>query len=503
MKKLFREKKEKKENLWKRAKTLIKKKSFRIGTYTAAATTAVVIIAVIVNLCVGAVPAKYTQLDMTSYDLYSVSEQTEEVVSALDQEVTVYYIVQEGNEDAVIEQLLNHYQELSGMIKIEKVDPVERPTFASQYTDQDIYNNSFIVVSGEKSRYISYYDIYESDYSYDSSRGSYSEETSFNGEGALTAAVNYVTSKETVKAYALEGHGEASLPSNLKSAIEKENITTDSLNLLTEGEIPKDCQCLIIFGPSSDISDSEVKTIETYLEQGGKLMLITDCLNERLNNLYGLMENYGVEAVDGMIVEGDSSHFAQGYANYLVPELESHEITDPLIENNYYVLVPIAQGIRITAEEEEEEEEEDGGLSVSPLLMTTDKAFSKSEGLEADNAEKEEGDITSEDGFALGVAIDKTQDEGETSIVWFTSTYIADEQVDTLVAGGNSDLLTNAFGWLCGMEDSITIHAKAITSDYLTLTAAQTDRWSFILVAVIPFAFIITGIVVWIKRRKK
>ena len=98
MKKLFRkkrekqEKQEKKENLWERAKTLIKKKSFRIGTYTAAATTAVVIIAVIVNLCVGAMPTKYTQLDMTSYDLYSVSEQTEEVVSALDQEVTVYYI---------------------------------------------------------------------------------------------------------------------------------------------------------------------------------------------------------------------------------------------------------------------------------------------------------------------------------------------------------------------------------------------------------------------------
>ena len=293
------------------------------------------------------------------------------------------------------------------------------------------------------------------------------------------------------------------MPSNLQSSIEKENITTESLNLLTEGEIPEDCQCLILFGPTADISQNEADIIETYLEQGGKMMLVTDCLNERLENLCSLMENYGVELVDGMIVEGDSNHFAQGYAKYLVPELESHEITDPLIENNYNVLIPIAQGLRITADGEEETEEEDSGLTVSPLLMTTDQAFSKAEGLDAENAEKEDGDIESEDGFALGVAITKTQDEGETNIVWFTSTYIVDQQVDTLVAGGNSDLLTNSFGWLCGMEDSITIHAKAIEAGYLTLTAAQTGRWSFIFIAVIPLAFLITGVVVWLKRRKK
>ena len=141
----------------KKIREMTKKKSFRIGTYTAAATTVVLVIAVVINLCVGALPKKYTQLDMTSVDLYSISQQTEEVAADLDQEVTVYYIVQDGNEDAVIEQLLNHYQELSGQIQIEKVDPVESPTFVSQFTDEEVYNNSLLVVSGDKSRYISYY----------------------------------------------------------------------------------------------------------------------------------------------------------------------------------------------------------------------------------------------------------------------------------------------------------------------------------------------------------
>ena len=68
----------------KKIREMTKKKSFRIGTYTAAATTVVLVIAVVINLCVGALPTKYTQLDMTSVDLYSISQQTEEVAADLD-----------------------------------------------------------------------------------------------------------------------------------------------------------------------------------------------------------------------------------------------------------------------------------------------------------------------------------------------------------------------------------------------------------------------------------
>lgn len=489
--------KEQREPILQRVKLIGRKRSFRIGTYTVSVTVVVLIIAAIVNLCVNALPTKYTRLDMTGADLFSISKQTEELVQSLSQEITIYYIAQDGSEDAAIEQLLNRYKELNSTIKVEQVDPVERPTFASQYTSAEIYNNSLIVVSGEKSRYISYYDIYPTSYQYDETAGYY-EETSYNGEGALTSAINYVTSDETAIAYLLEGHGEKSLPTVFAEAIEQENITTKSLNLITEGEIPKDCQTLIIFGPTADISSKEKKILSSYLESGGNLLLMTDCLNQRLENLYDLMEDYGVELVDGMLVEGNENYFAQGYANYLVPQLESHEITDPLIEANYFVMMPIAQGLEIKADAEEEED-----LQITPLLMTTEEAFSKIEGLEASNAEKAQNDITTEEGFAVGAAITKTQDNDDTQIVWFTSTYIAEEQVDALVSGGNINLLTNAMGWLCELEDSISIHAKAITTNYLTLTAAQTGRWSLILVGIIPSIFLISGFVVWWRRRKR
>jgi hypothetical protein len=49
--------------------------------------------------------------------------------------------------------------------------------------------------------------------------------------------------------------------------------------------------------------------------------------------------------VDGIVIEGSKDHCAYGYPQYLLPTIASHEITDPLLKNNYSVLMPIAQGI--------------------------------------------------------------------------------------------------------------------------------------------------------------
>lgn len=486
---------------WKKGiKALWQKKKFRIGTYTAAATIAVLAVAVVINLGVNALPAKYVHIDTTTNGLYSLSKETKDMVGDLTAEVQLYLLAQDGEEDATIERMLENYEDLSKMITVETVDPVERPNFASQYTSEEVYNNSLLVISGEKSRYVGYDKLYQTDYAYDET-GNYTQQASFQGEEALTAAIRYVTSDETAVAYVLTGHGEQDLPAAMVSDLKNQNITTQTLRLLTEGSVPEDCETLIIFGPTADLPEKEIGMIEAYLQQGGKMLLMTDCLNERLDHLCDMMENYGVRLVNGMVVENDSAYFAQGYANYLLPSLESHEITEPLLEGNYYVMAPMAQGLVL--KESKTDEDGDSPVTVTPLLRTSDKAFSKVEGLEAQNAEKEDGDIETDDGFIVGAAITDNGDNGETAkIVWYTTTYLASEQADALVSGGNSSLLINTMGWLCEMKDAITIHAKSLDGGYLTLTAAQSVRWSMVMIFVIPLAFLIAGIVIWAKRRK-
>ena len=94
------------------------------------------------------------------------------------------------------------------------------PTFAEQYTDEEVPNNSLVVECGDRSRFISYYDIYLQD----SSMFSYTYSTSFDGEGAITSAIDYVVNEEFPQLYVLEGHGEAELPATFSEQLEKENI---------------------------------------------------------------------------------------------------------------------------------------------------------------------------------------------------------------------------------------------------------------------------------------
>ena len=130
------------------------------GSYSLAMTGIVLAILVVVNIFASILPAAMTQYDISSAKLYSITSNTKAVVNALKKDVTIYWIVQADKEDDVIENLLEKYESLSEHIKIVKKNPDVYPTFADQYTSEEVPNNSLIVECGERSRYISYSDIY-------------------------------------------------------------------------------------------------------------------------------------------------------------------------------------------------------------------------------------------------------------------------------------------------------------------------------------------------------
>ena len=123
-----------------------------------------------------------------------------------------------------------------------KKNPDVYPTFAEQYTDETVQNNSFVVECGERSRFIGYDDIYVQE----ANMYSYSYSTSFDGEGAITSAIDYVTTEDLPQLYVLEGHGEKDLPENFKEQIEKEKIETNTLSLLNVDAIPEEADVILI-----------------------------------------------------------------------------------------------------------------------------------------------------------------------------------------------------------------------------------------------------------------
>ena len=453
------------------------------GSYSIIITAVVLAILIAVNVLVSALPTTLTKYDISSTKLYSITSNTKVVVNALEEDVTIYWIVQSGEEDAVIENLLNKYDSLSDRISVVKKNPDVYPTFAEQYTDETVQNNSLVVECGERSRFIGYDDIYVQE----ADMYSYSYNTSFDGEGAITSAIDYVVTEDLPQLYVLEGHGEQELPSTFSDQIEKENIEVNTLSLLTVDEIPEEADCILIYAPSSDISTEEKDMLAEYTKNGGKLMVVAGPVEDgSLDNLYSLLSDYGVEPCEGIVVESDREHYTlQPYV--LLPDMNSDEITDSLIDEHYYAIMPISLGLDVSGADS----------AVTTLMTTSDTSFSKIAGYDLETYEKEDGDI---DGpFAVAVSVD-CDNEGQ--IVWFTSSAFLEDMYNAFSSGANSDLAMNALSSLIGEREAMAIRSKSLNYNYLNISSSTASLLKVLMIGVFPLAYLGIGIGVILRRRR-
>ena len=110
------------------------RQAFQGGTYSLMLTAAVLALLIVLNLLVSALPTNLTQYDISASKLYSVTSNTKAVAGALEEDVNIYWIVQSGEEDDVLENLLSRYAALSDHITVETRNPDEYPTFAAGVT---------------------------------------------------------------------------------------------------------------------------------------------------------------------------------------------------------------------------------------------------------------------------------------------------------------------------------------------------------------------------------
>lgn len=459
------------------------KQAFRGGTYSLAVTAVVLAILIAVNVFVSVLPASATKLDISASKLYSITSNTKAVVNNLTQDVTLYWVVQADKKDSVIENLLSKYDSLSDHIQVEKKNPDVYPTFAAQYTDETVPNNSVIVVSGDRSRYISYNDIYVQT----SDMYAYSYTTSFDGEGAITSAIDYVVTETLPRMYVLEGHGETELPASFADAVEKENVQTQSLSLLTEDSVPEDAACVTIYAPQSDISQEEAEMLRSYTEKGGKLLVIAGPVKgAELTNLYSLLTDYGVEPVEGIVVESDREHYAFGYPYVLMPDMQSDNITQSLMDSRYHPIFPVSQGLQVT-----------DSSSVTTLLTTSDTAFSKTAGYSLTAYDKETGDTDGPFAVAVSIATD-----GGGQIVWFSASDFLSDMYNAYSSGANVNLAMNALSSLMGEREAMAIRSKSLNYNYLTISDSVSSVLKVLLIGVFPLLYLAVGVIAVVEKRR-
>lgn len=463
------------------------------GLYASAITAAVLVLVILVNLLVRAVPAKYTTFDLSEAGLYTLDESTAALLQALDQDVTVYYLCETGSEDVLVTRLLDQYAAESGRLTWQQKDPAIYPTFAAQYGAQNASAGSLIVESGGRSEIVDeqalYVYNYGEDYYY---TGSY--ELRFDGEAQISSAIYRLTSGEVSRAYYTVNHGELGLSETLSSALEVQNIEASELDLLNRS-IPEDCDLLVVNYPLSDFSGAgslvdEMGQLRDYLAAGGKLLLLTDA-GVSTPNLDALMQEFGLSRVEGLVVEGSDEYCLNGYNYYLLPDYGYPAESTALdgVNTGAPVLLRMAQGIR--------QDETDGVVSEA-LLTTSDLAYSKTAGYDMTVTDREEGDL---DGpFALAVyAVD---DKTDAEVIWVGCGYVDDEALYGSLPGNKTFLLGCAAS-LSGQSSSILIESKALEAERLVIPSGVASALGLTFILVLPGALLLAGAVVTVSRRRR
>lgn len=466
-------------------------KTFRIGAASSLLTIFAIVAVLLINLVVRAIPAQYTELDVSASRLFELSDTTLELLDGLDQDVTIYYLCQTGSENDIIVNMLNRYAGASSHVKWEQKDPAVYPTFANQYGAETASMGSTVVVCGDTYKVIDATDYYNYDYDYN--YGQF-KATSLDAENQFSSAIQYVTSKtgEFPKIYQLTGHGETSLYGSLTAAMNTQNMEVEELGLLSVSEIPEDADTIVINSPTVDYTEADIAIVRDYLEQGGSLLVTT---NARVStpNLEALLAEYGMTGIEGLVVEGDSSHHMRGYAHYLMPTITSTDVTQDIAEGTY-LMVPFARGIQLNNELE--------NVKVTALLDTSDSAYNKAQGVNATTTEKEDGDT---DGpFTLAAQSVKTlDDDTQAKIIWINSGDMLAADADTMVSGANGTFALGCVTWLTDAESTVLVGAKSLETEILVFTGGQIATMGLTFIVVIPLVILVAGAVVVIRRRAR
>jgi len=482
--------------------------TFANGSYALALCAIVIAAVVVLNFIVGALPSGLTTADVSTGKLYSIGDVTKEVLKNLDEDVTIHYLTASGSSNQTIELLLDQYKGASSRVTVKEVDLNEYPTYASEYTDESVSVNSVIVTAGDKSRYIASSDLMD-----------YYE---FDGEGQITSAISYVTSSTAKKVYYTTGHNEFPLSDEMQDAIEKSNAELSELNLLT-GDVPDDCDMLIIFAPCSDFNAEEAERVSDYLERGGNLLMSTYVMVTDSPNLDSILEAYRVSRIDGVVCEQDSSYYAY-FPYYLLPETAGSTVTSSASAVN--ILYAFAQGIEIA-----DADDSDSSVSVLQVLKSSPSSYIKSldgtdseetasyplaveitKSYSTDSDGEADVDLEGDDTSSSDSENDSESAEAkETHILYFTSPAIFSEDAIYAMAqqnaislpAGNEKLFASCVASLLAEEEAVAIEPKELSDPTITISGSAAGTIGRLLVIVLPIAAIAAGAFIYVRRRRR
>lgn len=474
------------------------------GLWALSVGTTAVVLALVgsVNVFVAKHPREF---DLTREQVFTLSEQTEQVLRQLSEPVvvTAYY----ANFDfsyTVVEENLKRYARLSPHFQFRMVDPQTDPVGTRKYNitkegpriiftrgslearvkepTEESLTHALLKVSGSGHKRIAFLKGH--------GEGNLSDSSSAEGFGHFAEAVRR-EGYDVVNLNLLEGASGATR-ANLKKAaptIEAPTAEADETDALT---VPDDAAVLVLLAPEHALLAPEVGALESFLARGGRLLALIEPRTSP--GLEALFAHYGIELRDDLIVDTSpvGKLLGLGPASPLVQPLDKpHDIVKKLE----------APVIMTTARSVGRAQAPDAPMETTGLLQTQDTAWGETHVGTDGSVERDDRDNLPPLWVGAVTTHTAAPEAKQTRLVVFGDADFVNNRY--LGMQGNHDCALNALAYLAEEEGKLTIRPRSRHSSQLFLNEVDLGRLKFFSMDIVPVLIIACGLGIVLMRRQR
>lgn len=466
----------------------------------------IVIVAVVVALNIFIEKQNFSDIDLTTEKLYSLSEESKAKISSVskDTKITLYAM----SENPEVEDYAKLYAKENSHITYEELtDITQRPDLQQKYgLGTSVTTGLIIVEAGLRSKLVSVNELYTYDYityeQYDVT------------EQVMTNAILDVNLEKQPNVYFVTNHAQnVDYYQTAKELLQNEANAVSDLDLLVEAKVPENCDVLILTTLKEDFSEYEKNIILEYINNGGNMMILANpnTAGTNLPNFQAILDVYGASISNGVVYEQNIGRMINGYTNIIIPLVsETSEITKYIFSDGDVTV--LGAGI---INFKSYDELEDLGVTREDIISTTSTAYLRTDpSVESYTITEADQGLSGEP--IASIVTKKISDDKESKLVICADSAFASDMVidlnssnsnsSTKMAGinfySNRDFVANSISYLTNRKDNITVRKDTGVATY-TATARE-DKIIRIIITALPIMIILIGIIVWqIRRRKK
>jgi len=484
----------------------------------------------------------YKRFDLTKTNIYSLSDQSKAILKRVNTNLNIYVFLPEKIQMfEYIQELIKNYAQLNSNIKIEYIDPLKDKLKAQQLAQKYNLNSADVIIFEYNNNYkfVNYDELFDYDMDY-SNRGRRAPKVSnFKGEQKFSSIILSLIENRKSIIYYTVGHNE--LPFDYQQTnndaekknlaffkqeiIEKNNFELKELSA-NFNKIPNDCAILLIAAPQFDFNDLEISSLKNYIANGGRLfVLLEPSLAKKdspLNKLIGLLKEVNINFQNVLVIDKSNMLPLFGAGAIIAESIGNNEITDNLVKYKLPVFLNICAAFEITQTNDKK-----NAITTQALLTTSPNAFAKTDltnlkKIEFNQAQDKSG-IMNLAVLSTGKLIEKNantiiKQDTDTALTTDTANLAANQTQPSefkIVAiadadlfsenlaqnAGNYTLAGNIINYLADKKDLISVPPKSPEKTQLTLSNSDMSSIFMFTVVILPIFAVISGIIVWRRRR--